>query len=1588
MAHRNTVAVVALRALIQILVNIDISTFMSRPNIAMASLRRKDSNIIPSAAGTPAPEDPRLLASSTVIPAIDPLTLAITECMSMLLAMRKVARYQYSGVAAILGGADFFGNQDDEVSSNLQLLARNNGPNLPKGMSNANPLVLSFLQLRSILSEAKHIHQVDSLTILQPFLLIIKLPLTSGQITAMALDAISKFLAYGVLTGASPNLTSTLIQICIALTHCRFEAADQSGDDAVLLKVLRLMETVVTCPFSLLLSNDVILEVVQTCLSLACNKKRSEVLRRAAEMAIGNITARLFSQLKDFSPAQSLEGVVVDTILPADVIGSGVDDISQGDINPDAPVAVETTQDEKTDTDTTEVDTTEADTEVAEGFDVSCLHEFTSILISMISPSNQYQHMESTRVLALRLLNIAVEVSGDSIPTHSSLMSLFADPVSKHVLLIITTSESPALLESAWRLFTAMTVLMGSRLKSQIELTFSLIFSTASSPAPNGNKDVVANAAKPAPAPASAFSTPAAKEMILESLSLLWTRDPRFFTRLYADFDCDFDRIDLARQLVEFLCKLALPELALVSSDNVPPLCLEGLLAFVNGVNSRVKVSEHLNSSESPAIPKRLANKVNKNAFVECTDAFNKKPKDGIAALHGHGFISNPDDVGEVAEFIFSKLGRLNKKVIGEFLAKADNKEILKHFISLFNYKDLRVDEAIRLLLKTFRLPGEAQQIERIVEIFAERYAECQANAEGPQEEKSEEQELALSVCPDKDSVFILSYSIILLNTDLHNPQVKKQMTLDAYMKNLRGTYNGGDYPEWYLGKIYSSIRDREIIMPEEHHGTEKWFDDTWHNVVSAEASKHNEFVIEDSEDIAIYDKHVFSETVDQITECLVNIFNEASDDHIITRLMSSIDRSVNICLHFGIHSSVDKLIGLLADLTTLTDPSRLRRATEETDDNLRDEIPITQIKLDSKDEAITVSDTAVWFGRDFKAQLSTVVLFRLLKKTKCHVTPGWEKVLQIILTLFQCCLVDPNIYTEFQTSLSLSPLLKAKPRYIINRAKPLKDGGLLLTFSSFLKGYSDEPPEPTDLEVESTLSTIDCVKSLNLSSIFGGVAEGTIEDKKSLCKMFLALLPDKHDDSLKRYYELQVLFALELVVSLALLVNDEQLFKDSLAKITAVKSQLSKKGELRLVIYELILWRQVGVVEVSPNEESSIKGPESSFEWILSLEKDVLTKNGLPVLQPLFALADFESPFYKDLVVSELFWKVLRTLGSIPIFSSKVLSFVKSLIKTSSNDITVRNFMLVLGLLDEISSVGALAAQWEQETDKMPSPPNNRDSEYLRELVDSSRSSIEVTSELSSLINDDGFTPDNAGYPLVQALAHQCFNPCREVRAHAINSLKKTVLHVAEHHDDKLPPSGAFHFGLFPLLGELAKPSVVQTDPSGFATTQVEALSLCSKVFLQFIDSLGDEFEGVWFGILEGFKSFSDIRNSGAPDNTGMRESGAELMKNMLLVLQSGGRLVPETQFWTRTWAIAGELYGLQPESQKPLPGNTEPETPEPEIAEKEPVLEKTQELRSEEAKETEKKDSPQDKGPEGTQERSLQDEPTTNEENVDLVD
>ena len=52
------------------------------------------------------------------------------------------------------------------------------------------------------------------------------------------------------------------------------------------------------------------------------------------------------------------------------------------------------------------------------------------------------------------------------------------------------------------------------------------------------------------------------------------------------------------------------------------------------------------------------------------------------------------------------------------------SREVMYSYIDKFNFTDMDFVSALRLFLNNFRLPGEAQKIDRLMEKFASRYLE------------------------------------------------------------------------------------------------------------------------------------------------------------------------------------------------------------------------------------------------------------------------------------------------------------------------------------------------------------------------------------------------------------------------------------------------------------------------------------------------------------------------------------------------------------------------------------------------------------------------------------------------------------------------------------------------------------------------------------------------------------------------------------------------------------------------------------------------------------------------------------------------
>jgi hypothetical protein len=196
-----------------------------------------------------------------------------------------------------------------------------------------------------------------------------------------------------------------------------------------------------------------------------------------------------------------------------------------------------------------------------------------------------------------------------------------------------------------------------------------------------------------------------------------------------------------------------------------------------------------------------------------------------VKFLVAQNFMSNTPQ--EYASFVRLYKKHFDPAAIGDFLGEGGRTPEEEHFwdqtrfrfTRAISFVEMDVETALRLYFTAcgFRLPGEAQKIDRFVTAFVRVYWE---------------DNMSTSFCPfrQQDTVHLLAYAVIMLNTDLHRVSAGSdsnrrgssrivKMTKDQYIKNLRGvdvdslTGQKYDIDPDELSKIYDNVAARPIEM-------------------------------------------------------------------------------------------------------------------------------------------------------------------------------------------------------------------------------------------------------------------------------------------------------------------------------------------------------------------------------------------------------------------------------------------------------------------------------------------------------------------------------------------------------------------------------------------------------------------------------------------------------------------------------------------------------------------------------------------------------------------------------------------------------
>ena len=579
-------------------------------------------------------------------------------------------------------------------------------------------------------------------------------------------------------------------------------------------------------------------------------------------------------------------------------------------------------------------------------------------------------------------------------------------------------------------------------------------------------------------------------------------RNPACLPELWINYDCDVKACDIMELVVAFLSDSVVRTLGNFPQVGARDQSLDALLLILRGMAERnvditVNGNDHeATNSDSIASAKETSQtrKLAKRKMIIGAGKFNTSPTAGIDYFKQSKFIESTEDASAQAALNTAKFlkstPRLNKKLLGEYLAKPKNRAVLEAYIGLFDFGNKRLDEAMRLMLESFRLPGEAQQIERVMETFANVYIS---------HTKTED-------VASTDAAFVLAFSIIMLNTDLHNPQVRKRMTFEEYTRNLRGVNNRHDFDPAYLKNIYNAIREKEIVMPEEQIGA-LGFNYTWREMIVGRSgeTEYAEYTGN------AYDEQVFSFVWEPIVATLTTVFELAQDDITFQKAIAGFRLCAQLAAKFGQSIIMDGLVASLAKLTGLLSGSNdgitegrasisssagsnaekgtSRNANEPASATHTEDIYYVAGRAEQKDE-VPVSEMSVSMGRNYKCQMALATLFLTTGQHQDHVHYSWSYVLSLWIVLFKSRLLPKSMLQVAMFQQSESAYLEM-PKKAVNIPSKQERKELSI-FSSFTSNWlvntfagTDSVEKPTDDDVENTLNAIQCISLCRFNDIY-----------------------------------------------------------------------------------------------------------------------------------------------------------------------------------------------------------------------------------------------------------------------------------------------------------------------------------------------------------------------------------------------------------------------------------------------------------------------------------------------------------------------
>lgn len=641
--------------------------------------------------------------------------------------------------------------------------------------------------------------------------------------------------------------------------------------------------------------------------------------------------------------------------------------------------------------------------------------------------------------LNIELLHVALESCLDKIVKYQKIMEILNDKIFYNLFQILITNSGELLsctINICFLLFTSQR----EYFRFQFEYFIIILINIASS-----NKELNTK-----------------RELVLDCLSQILSI-PRILSELFINYDCNLyheNIVELLMQKLKYIIENS------KKSSILREFATDNLLLLIDSLLFETIDNKNDNTKQKMLLIKQ---KCTKSKLQSCCEGFNEKSSIGVKLFEQNNFIKSKEDIDYSKSLgtLLYRTDKLDKKILGEYLGKRENEKILNEFLKNIKFEELNIEDALRKMLRYFRLPGESPTISLILDQFSEIYLKYHND-----------------IFANHDAVFTLAYAIIMLNVDQHNENAKQtnSMNCSQFIKNVKGINNGQDFSVEMLTRIYNSIHQNEIILPQDCIGNEKeqYY---WSRLIERKLFFKQCSIESYIKEYLIchlsFSFEIFQIIWKSICHCLSLSILEKPEKSRLIALINAFSKCIKIASESGMIDIVDYMIIKLIEFSNLLNTN------------------------------FTIEDVVMSLGFNSITRMTCQVVFRAVYSSGDFFRESWKIIVHILLVLFKSKLLPSEITNSFDF-LSPTRLIYFTQPYLPNDNK---DDSIFSSIYQLLITNDNIKPHNFD---EAYNNAIDIVKNFHLEKFMMNGNKLHIESLNQKLRAILECFDELPDYELK----------------------------------------------------------------------------------------------------------------------------------------------------------------------------------------------------------------------------------------------------------------------------------------------------------------------------------------------------------------------------------------------------------------------------------------------------------------------------------------